>query len=145
MSQPLPTIDELREFSRLTWVRCPSCGKPFTKKMQDTYDRILQEKAITYNQELEKAKVRLSATGLNQKQINKIAEQEANNITDLEFNAKVKRQVGIERLCCFNNLMNPIIIPLGSGVELDPVVDVGQRMSTMNLGENKVKRIFKTD
>lgn len=145
MSQPLSTISELRDFSRLSWVRCPSCGKPFTKKMQDTFDRITQEKAVTYAEELEKSKARLRATGLDIKQINKIAEQEANNVADLEFNTKVKRQVGIDRLCCFNNLMNPIIIPLGSGVELDPVVDVGQRLSTMSLGDKKVKRIFKTD
>ena len=61
------------------------------------------------------------------------ADKGARLIADTTFHQDVVEQLGLQDECCFNTLMNPIITPLGSGIDLDPAVDIGQRMSQLTL------------
>ena len=129
-----PTMEQLREFARLPWVRCTTCGR-VTAKMQARYDEILTEKEDTYYNEVEVLYEILISQGFDDLTAQRTADQQARVIADISFNRKIKAELGLQDYCCFNTLENPIVLPLGSGIELSPEVDVGQRMSQLRLVE----------
>jgi len=128
-----PTMEELREFARLPWIRC-SCGK-VTGRLQDKFDQILADKEKTYYENLEPLYNTLLEQGFDDITAQRMADRQARVISDVIFNRRVTNELGIRNECCFNTLMNPIILPLGSGIGLDPEVDVGDRLSRLQIKE----------
>lgn len=134
MATSRPTLEELREFSRLPWVRCPSCGR-VTGNKQERYDAILRDKANTYYDILEKAYYTFISQGQDDLTAQRLADKQAQVVAGLEFNRRVQDELGINDYCCFRTLQNPIVLPLGAGIDLDPEVDVGEKKSRPVLPE----------
>lgn len=135
MATPRPTIKELRQFARLPWVRCPTCSK-VTGNLQDKFDEILADKANVYYDNVEPLYNTLLEQGFDDVSAQKLADRQASIIADVTFNKRITEELGISRYCCFNTLENPIQLPLGSGIELDPEVDVGERMSRLQIKQD---------
>lgn len=127
-----PTMEELRKFARLPWIRCPTCNK-VTGSLQDKFDQILADKENVYYDNLEAAYNTLLDQGFDEPTAQKLADNQARIIADVTFNQRVTKELGLKNYCCFNTLENPIQYPLGSGIELDPEVDVGERMSRLQI------------
>lgn len=127
-----PTMQQLREFATIPWVRCPTC-KRVTGNLQDKFDQILADKRTVYYDNLEPLFNTLLEQGFDELSAQTMADQQARIIADVNFNKRVKEELKLKEYCCFNTLQNPIQIPLGSGIELDPEVDIGQRMSRLQV------------
>jgi DNA-directed RNA polymerase subunit N (RpoN/RPB10) len=127
-----PTLKELREFSTLPWIRCPTCGRP-TAQLQEKYDRLVEEKRKDFYDHAEEVFNSLLEQGFDEKSAEELATQSGEIFADRNFYKKAVEQLGIKDACCFRTLQNPIKMPLGAGIELDPAVDVGTRMSQLQL------------
>lgn len=134
MSNVRPTMKELREFARLPWVRCVECNR-VTGRLQDKYDAILADKEKDYYDNIQDIYQTLLDQGFDDLTAQRLANQQAEIIASVKFNKRVQTELGIKDECCFKTLQSPIILPLGSGIELDPEVDVGQRMSKLQIKE----------
>lgn len=130
-----PTLEELREFAKLPWIRCISCGKP-TAHLQEQFDAILAAKADDYYASLEDNYNGLISQGFDEGSARQIADRNARIYADVKFNEKATK-LGLTRYCCMRTLETPIINPLGSGISLDPEVDIGQRLSQIKIGTQK--------
>lgn len=138
-------LDAFRDFASLPWVRCPSCGK-VTSRFQKAYDGLLANKEDDYYSRVEETYLSLLTQGFDDMTAQKLASTQARIYADTRFNQRVRTELGINRLCCMRTLQNPIVMPLGSGVELDPEVDVGQRMSTLGGSSGtRVRRVLKAN
>lgn len=135
-----PTIEELRNFARLPWVRCTGCNR-ITGDKQDRFDAILKNKEKTYYDNVIPIFERLLDEGQDERTAEITADKEARLAADITFNREVKEQLNLRDTCCFNTLFNPIVLPLGSGIGLDPEVDVGERMSQLTI-KPKVKPVL---
>lgn len=135
---PLPTLEEARAFVRLPWVRCIECGR-VTGNKQEQFDEILAAKEDDYYNKLEETYRELIDQGQPENIALAIAEHNAAIFADVSFNKKVSEQLKIpkDRYCCFKTLANPGILPLGAAVGIDPVVEVGERMSRVKLQEKE--------
>ncbi len=130
-----PTMEELRQFARLPWVRCPTCRK-VTGNLQEKFDEILADKTNVYYDNLEPIYQTLIDQGFDELTAQKLADRQARIIADVTFNKRITNELGLTRYCCFNTLENPIQLPLGSGIELDPEVDVGERLSRLQIKQD---------
>lgn len=127
-----PSKQQIEEFAKLQWVRCLSCNKPITAKMQKDFDKLIAQKG-TINDEMVKAYDTYYQQALNEgmedKMATKYAEEKSKIYANVLFNKEVQDKVGIKRFCCFRTLQNPIILPMGSAVQLSSEVDIGERYS----------------
>lgn len=129
-----PTMEELRQFARLPWVRCPTCSR-VTGNLQDRFDEILANKENVYYDNFEPLYNTLLEQGFDDLTAQRLADQQARIIADVNFHRTVQEQLGLKDYCCFNTLENPIQLPLGVGIELDPEVDVGERLSRLQIAD----------
>ena len=129
-----PTMEELRRFARLPWVRCPTCRR-VTGNLQDKFDDILADKENVYYENIEPLYNTLIEQGFDDLSAQRLADRQARIIADVNFNKRVREELGLKDYCCFNTLENPIQYPIGSGIDLDPEVDVGERMSRLQVIE----------
>lgn len=134
MAEKRPTLEELREFRELPWIRCSSCGK-VTAHLQERFNKILEEKSKIYYENVVPLYNTLLEQGFEDIIAQQLADKQARIIADVTFHERAEKELGLKRYCCFKTLQNPIILPLGSGIDLDPDVDVGERLSRLQLKE----------
>jgi DNA-directed RNA polymerase subunit N (RpoN/RPB10) len=134
-SMPKPSLQELRDFATLPQIRC-TCGR-VTGRFQDKFDRLLAEKEDVYYEKLAQTFEMLVSQGLDELTAFDLADKDARKIADILFYKRVSNELGIKNYCCFNTLFNPIQLPLGSGINLDPDVDIGTSMSRLRIAPGK--------
>lgn len=120
------TMEELREFARLPWIRCTGCNR-VTGRYQKEFDRILAEKEKDYVEIALKYYQTFLGQGFDDITAQSLADRQGQIIAGINFNRKVRDQLGLKEECCFNTLLNPVIMPLGSGIPLDKEIEVGER------------------